>query len=103
MAKGCSAYKKDLLNRHVKNQEHILLEGARKTNQPNIMQSLSQNLLNDKEKIINQMKCVYFVAKYHLSLNLYPDLCNLVLDMKKSKNSVSSSSTPSSFFFKSTC
>ncbi len=52
------------------------------------MQSLSQNLLNNKEKIINQMKCVYFVAKYHLSLNLYPDLCNLVLDTKKSKNSM---------------
>jgi len=83
MAKGCSTYKKDLLDRHVKNQEHVLLENARKTNQPNIMQSLSRNLLNDKEKIINQMKCVYFAAKNHLSLNLYPGLCDLVLNTNK--------------------
>src|SRR4051812_15133256 len=71
MTKGCSTYKKDLLNRYVKNQEHILLENARKTNQLNIIQSLSQNLLNDKETIINQKKCVYFAAKNHLSLNFY--------------------------------
>jgi len=89
MAKGCSTYKKDLLDRHVKNQEHILLENARKMNQPNIIQSLSQNLLNDKEKIINQMKCVYFAAKKHLSLNLYPGLCDLVLNInKKSENTM---------------
>jgi hypothetical protein len=63
MAKGYATYKKDLLDRYVKNQEHTLLENARKTNQPNIIQSLSRNLLNDKEKIVNQMKCVYFAAK----------------------------------------
>jgi len=47
------------------------------------MQSLSRNLLNDKEKIINQMKCIYFAAKNHLSLNLYPGLCDLVLNTNK--------------------
>ena len=48
------------------------------------MQSLSNRLTNDKEKIINQMKCVYFAAKNHLSLNLYPELCNLVLNSNRS-------------------
>ena len=83
MAKGCGTYKKDFVNRHVKNQEHTLLEKARKSNQPNIVQSLSNRLTNDKEKIINQMKCVYFAAKNHLSLNLYPELCNLVLNSNR--------------------
>jgi hypothetical protein len=59
------------------------LENARKTNQPSIVQCLSQNLISDKEKVINQMKCVYFAAKNHLSLNLYSDLCNLVLNPNK--------------------
>ncbi len=83
LAKGCGTYKKDLIDRHVKNKEHNLLEKARKGNQPNIIQSISQQVNNDKEKIINQMKCVYFAAKNHLSLNLYPDLCNLVLNSNK--------------------
>ena len=73
-------YKKDLIDRNVKNQEHTFLENSQKKNQPNIIQSLSQNLANDKEKVISQMKCVYFAAKNHLSLNLYPELCNLVLN-----------------------
>ncbi len=83
LAKGCGTYKKDLIDRHVKNKEHNLLEKVRKGNQPNIIQSISQQVNNDKEKIINQMKCVYFAAKNHLSLNLYPDLCNLVLNSNK--------------------
>ncbi|CAB5383548.1 unnamed protein product [Rhizophagus irregularis] len=83
MAKGCGTYKKDLIDRHVKNQEHTFLENSRKKNQPSIVQSLSQNLANDKEKVISQMKCVYFIAKNHLSLNLYPELCNLVLNPNK--------------------
>lgn len=83
MAKGCGTYKKDLVDRHVKNKEHVLLENARTTSQPDILQSLSQHLNNDKEKIINQMKCVYFAVKNHLSLNLYPELCSLVLDINK--------------------
>ncbi len=29
------------------------------------------------------MKCIYFAAKNHLSLNLYSDLCNLVLNSNK--------------------
>ncbi|CAI2185263.1 2458_t:CDS:1, partial [Funneliformis geosporum] len=37
-AKGCNTYKKDLIDRHVKNKEHNLLEKARKGNQPNIIQ-----------------------------------------------------------------
>ncbi|CAB5357742.1 unnamed protein product [Rhizophagus irregularis] len=83
MAKGCGTYKKDLIDRHVKNQEHTFLENSRKKNQPSIVQSLSQNLANDKEKVISQMKCVYFIAKNHFSLNLYPELCNLVLNPNK--------------------
>jgi hypothetical protein len=87
-AKGCSTYKKDLIDRHVKNKEHNLLEKARKRNQPNIIQSISQQINIDKEKIINQMKCVYFAAKNHLSLNLYPDLCNLVLNSNKNTSQI---------------
>src|ERR1044072_2894064 len=30
------------------------------------------------------MKCVYFAVKNHLSLNLYPELCNLVLNSNRS-------------------
>ncbi|CAI2199182.1 1825_t:CDS:2, partial [Funneliformis geosporum] len=37
-AKRCNIYKKDLIDRHVKNKEHNLLEKARKENQPNIIQ-----------------------------------------------------------------
>ena len=40
MAKGCGTYKKNLIDRRVKNQEHIL-ENARKTGQLNIVQSFS--------------------------------------------------------------
>ncbi len=83
MAKGLGTYKKDLVDRHVKNQEHVFLENAKKTGQQNIVQILSQNLISDKEKIINQMKCVYFLAKNHLSLNLYSEICNLVLNINK--------------------
>ena len=82
-AKGYDTYKKDLFDRHIKNKEHNLLEKARKGNQLNIIQSISQQVNNDKEKIINQMKCVYFAAKNHLSLNLYPNLYNLVLNSNK--------------------
>ena len=88
MAKGCDTYKKDLIDRHVKNKEHVFLENARNTNQPNIIQSLSQHVSNDKERIINQMKCVYFAAKNHLSLNLYPELCSLVLDTNKNSENI---------------
>ncbi|GBB93443.1 hypothetical protein RclHR1_21730001 [Rhizophagus clarus] len=35
------------------------------------------------------MKCVYFAANNHLSLNLYPGLCDLVLNInKKSENTM---------------
>ena len=88
IAKGCSTYKKDLIDRHVKNKEHMFLENARNTNQPNIIQSLSQHVSNDKERIINQMKCVYFAAKNHLLLNLYPKLCSLVLDTNKNSENI---------------
>src|SRR5947209_17878417 len=40
MAKGCGTYKKDLIDRHTKNQEHTYVENARKTGQLNRVQSI---------------------------------------------------------------
>jgi len=53
LAKGCDTYKKNLIDRYIKNKEYNLLKKARKKNQSNIIQSISQQINNDKEKIIN--------------------------------------------------
>ncbi len=37
LVKGYDTYKKDLINRHIKNKEHNFLEKARKENQSNII------------------------------------------------------------------
>ncbi|CAG8501312.1 162_t:CDS:2 [Scutellospora calospora] len=42
---------------------------------PLSIKQLSENDL----KVIYQMKCVYFAAKKHLSFNIYPDLCDLII------------------------
>ncbi|CAG8529935.1 16511_t:CDS:2 [Cetraspora pellucida] len=70
--RGTNIFKKDIVKRHdEKDQKHQRAKQQFST--------LALHQLNDNDmKIIQQMKCVYFVAKKHLSFNIYPDLYSLV-------------------------
>ncbi|CAG8747665.1 4596_t:CDS:1, partial [Racocetra fulgida] len=85
--RGTSIFKKDIVKRHEeKDQKH---QKAKEQLGPMITDRLFESDL----KIIHQMKCVYFVAKKHLSFNIYPDLCSLIMKC----NSISLTPQPLKF------
>ncbi|CAG8648427.1 1260_t:CDS:2, partial [Acaulospora morrowiae] len=70
--RGTNIFKRDIVKRHdEKDQKH------QKAKQQFLHLSTYQ-LDNEDIKIIQQMKCVYFVAKKHLSFNIYSDLYCLI-------------------------
>ncbi|GBB98646.1 hypothetical protein RclHR1_03290004 [Rhizophagus clarus] len=78
MAKGITIYKKDLLDRHLKVKDHSIAEKNQKENQNNIAVGFAKQYDKEKGIIVRQMQCVYFTAKNHISLEIYPKLCELI-------------------------
>jgi len=78
MAKGTSVYRKETINRHLKVKDHLITEKKRREDQNNIIVGFAKQYDKDKVTVIQQMRCVYFVAKNYISFNIYPKLCHLV-------------------------
>ena len=78
MAKGTSVYRKETINRHLKVKDHLITEKKWREDQNNIIVGFAKQYDKDKVTVIQQMRCVYFVAKNYISFNIYPKLCHLV-------------------------
>ncbi|CAB5364129.1 unnamed protein product [Rhizophagus irregularis] len=79
MAKGITIYKKDLLDRHLKVKDHSIAEKNQKESQNKIAVGFAKQYGKEKGIIVRQMQCVYFTAKNHISLEIYPKLCELIM------------------------
>ncbi len=78
MAKGTAIYKKDSLDRHLKLKDHSTAERKKNESQNNIVIGFAKQYDKEKGIIVRQMQCVYFAAKNHISLDMYPKLCELI-------------------------
>ncbi|CAB5389461.1 unnamed protein product [Rhizophagus irregularis] len=79
MAKGITIYKKDLLDRHLKVKDHSIAKKNQKESQNKIAVGFVKQYDKEKGIIVRQMQCVYFTAKNHISLEIYPKLCELIM------------------------
>ncbi|CAB4493263.1 unnamed protein product [Rhizophagus irregularis] len=79
MAKGITVYKKDLLDRHLKVKNHSIAEKNQKESQNNIAVRFAKQYDKEKGIIVCQIQCIYFTAKNHISLEIYPKLCELIM------------------------
>lgn len=79
MAKGITIYKKDLLDRHLKVKDHSIVKKNQKESQNKIAVGFAKQYDKEKGIIVRQMQCVYFTAKNHISLEIYPKLCKLIM------------------------
>jgi Domain of unknown function (DUF4371) len=78
LAKGTSVYRKETINRHLKVKDHLIAEKIQCEDSNNIIVGFAKQYDKDKVTVIQQMRCVYFVAKNYISFNVYPKLCHLV-------------------------
>jgi hypothetical protein len=74
---GCG-WIKESLTRHQKTRSHQKAAKGKSIDQTDLLSSFSIQFGEDKAKIICQMRSVYFLAKHHLALEKYSDLCHLV-------------------------
>ena len=79
MAKGTAIYKKDTLDHHLKLKDYSISKRKQKESQNNIITEFAKQYDKEKDTIIRQMKCIYFAAKNHISLDIYSKLCKLIM------------------------
>src|SRR6266542_1547682 len=89
MAKRISVYKKEIIDRHLKIKDHLVVGKKKKENSNNIIVRFVKQYDKNKVTIIQQMQCIYFAAKNYISLNIYPKLCHLV--KLKDQNTITTS------------
>ncbi|CAB4415772.1 unnamed protein product [Rhizophagus irregularis] len=77
-AVGTKKYRLESIKNHVKTAEHKESEDLSKPQQTRIITNFVKQLGIDKLNIISLMRNVYFCAKNHLPINLFPNLCELV-------------------------
>ncbi|CAG8485982.1 10359_t:CDS:2 [Ambispora leptoticha] len=75
---GCSWIKEESLTRHQKTRSHQKAAKGKSINQTDLLSSFSIQFGEDKVKIICQMRSAHFLAKHHLALEKYSELCHLV-------------------------
>ncbi len=89
MAKRISVYKKEIIDRHLKIKDHLVVEKKKKENSNNIIVGFIKQYDKNKVTIIQQMQCIYFAVKNYISLNIYLKLCHLV--KLKDQNTITTS------------
>ena len=77
-AVGTTNYRLENIKNHIKTSEHKASEELSKPQQMKLITNFARQLGVDKLKIISLMRNVYFCAKNHLPINLFPNLCGLV-------------------------
>jgi hypothetical protein len=87
-AKGTSILKLERIRRHLRISEHKKSEELAEAEQIQANTVPINQPSKKKLSIISLMMDVYYCSKHNLSLNIYPDLCNLVsLQIKNNNNS----------------
>ncbi|CAG8669166.1 10960_t:CDS:2, partial [Scutellospora calospora] len=77
-AVGTTKYRLESIKNHIKTTEHKESEDLSKLQQTKIITNFAKQLGIDKLNIISLMRNVYFCAKNHQPINLFPNLCELV-------------------------
>ena len=77
-AVGTTKYRLESIKNHIKTSEHKESEDLCKPQQTRIITNFARQLDIDKLNIISLMRNVYFCAKNHQPINLFPNLCELV-------------------------
>ena len=77
-AVGTTKYRLESIKNHIKTFEHKESEDLYKPQQTRIITNFAKQLGIDKLNIISLMRNVYFCAKNHQPINLFPNLCKLV-------------------------
>ncbi|CAG8786219.1 23965_t:CDS:2, partial [Gigaspora margarita] len=77
-AVGTTRYRLENIKNHIKTTEHKESEEFSKPQQTRIITNFAKQLGIEKLNIISLMRNVYFCAKNHQPINLFPNLCELV-------------------------
>ncbi|CAG8798564.1 9431_t:CDS:1, partial [Dentiscutata erythropus] len=77
-AVGTTKYQLESIKNHIKTIEHKESEDLSKPQQTKIITNFAKQLGIDKLNIISLMRNVYFCAKNHQPINLFPNLYELV-------------------------
>ena len=77
-AVGITKYRLESIKNHTKITEHKESEDLFKPQQTRIITNFAKQLGIDKLNIISLMRNIYFCAKNHQLINLFPNLCELV-------------------------